>query len=48
MVQVVLAYQAWTVANQDYLAPNGFEAVQVAPVTEHILGYAWWVARLQR
>mgnify|MGYP002803518647 FL=1 len=27
----------------DYLAPNGFEAVQVAPVTEHVLGYQWWV-----
>eukprot|EP00913_Durusdinium_trenchii_P011159 g10480.t1 len=27
----------------EYLAPNGFEAVQVAPVTEHILGYQWWV-----
>lgn len=27
----------------EFLGPNGFEAVQVAPVTEHILGYQWWV-----
>ncbi|CAE7225764.1 amy, partial [Symbiodinium sp. KB8] len=27
----------------EYLAPNGFDAVQVAPVTEHVLGYQWWV-----
>lgn len=27
----------------EYLGPNGFEAVQVSPVTEHILGYQWWV-----
>ncbi|CAJ1402272.1 unnamed protein product [Effrenium voratum] len=27
----------------EYLAPNGFEAVQVAPVTEHVVGYQWWV-----
>lgn len=27
----------------EYLAPNGFEAVQVSPVTEHIIGYQWWV-----
>jgi len=27
----------------NYLAPNGFEAVQVSPVTEHVLGYQWWV-----
>ena len=32
----------------EYLGPNGFEAVQVAPVTEHILGYQWWVPGLKR
>lgn len=30
---------------EEFLGPNGFEAVQVAPVTEHILGYQWWVPR---
>jgi len=27
---------------QEYLGPNGFDAVQVSPVAEHILGYQWW------
>ena len=27
---------------QEFLGPNGFEAVQVSPVTEHILGPQWW------
>jgi len=27
---------------QEYLGPNGFDAVQVSPVVEHILGTAWW------
>jgi len=27
---------------QDYLGPNGFDAVQVSPVVEHILGPHWW------
>eukprot|EP00933_Yihiella_yeosuensis_P060614 TRINITY_DN63363_c0_g1_i1.p1 TRINITY_DN63363_c0_g1~~TRINITY_DN63363_c0_g1_i1.p1 ORF type:complete len:900 (-),score=137.09 TRINITY_DN63363_c0_g1_i1:570-3269(-) len=27
---------------QEYLGPNGIDAVQVSPVTEHILGRGWW------
>ncbi|CAE7815155.1 amy [Symbiodinium microadriaticum] len=27
---------------QDFLGPNGFDAVQVSPVTEHKLGPQWW------
>jgi alpha-amylase len=27
----------------EYLGPNGFDAVQVSPVVEHVLGYQWWV-----
>lgn len=27
---------------QEFLGPNGFDAVQVSPVTEHILGPQWW------
>jgi len=27
---------------QDYLGPNGFDAVQISPVTEHVLGNQWW------
>jgi len=27
---------------EDYLSPNGFDAVQVSPVIEHIKGYQWW------
>ncbi|CAK9025307.1 unnamed protein product [Durusdinium trenchii] len=27
---------------EEYLGPNGFDAVQVSPVTEHILGPEWW------
>lgn len=27
---------------REYLGPNGFDAVQISPVTEHVLGYQWW------
>ena len=27
---------------QEFLGPNGFDGVQVSPVTEHILGPQWW------
>ena len=27
---------------QEFLGPNGFDAVQVSPVTEHKLGPQWW------
>lgn len=27
---------------EDFLGPNGFDAVQVAPVTEHIMGGTWF------
>jgi len=27
---------------EEYLAPNGFDAVQISPVIEHIKGYQWW------
>eukprot|EP00931_Biecheleriopsis_adriatica_P054713 TRINITY_DN32226_c0_g1_i1.p1 TRINITY_DN32226_c0_g1~~TRINITY_DN32226_c0_g1_i1.p1 ORF type:complete len:1150 (-),score=208.44 TRINITY_DN32226_c0_g1_i1:46-3456(-) len=26
----------------EYLSPNGIDAVQVAPVTEHVVGPEWW------
>jgi len=26
----------------EYLGPNGFDAVQISPVTEHVLGTQWW------
>mmetsp|Transcript_73547 Transcript_73547/g.157623 ORF Transcript_73547/g.157623 Transcript_73547/m.157623 type:complete len:1099 (-) Transcript_73547:97-3393(-) len=26
----------------EFLGPNGFDAVQISPVTEHILGATWW------
>ena len=30
---------------RDVLGPAGVDAVQVSPVTEHILGHQWWVRR---
>mmetsp|Transcript_39444 Transcript_39444/g.71065 ORF Transcript_39444/g.71065 Transcript_39444/m.71065 type:complete len:979 (+) Transcript_39444:97-3033(+) len=27
---------------EEYLGPNGIDAVQISPVTEHILGPQWW------
>eukprot|EP00933_Yihiella_yeosuensis_P064779 TRINITY_DN6829_c0_g1_i3.p1 TRINITY_DN6829_c0_g1~~TRINITY_DN6829_c0_g1_i3.p1 ORF type:complete len:951 (+),score=151.03 TRINITY_DN6829_c0_g1_i3:300-3152(+) len=27
---------------EEYLAPNGFDAVQVSPVIEHVKGWQWW------
>ena len=32
---------------KEYLAPNGFDAVQVAPVTEHAPGLCWPVTDLE-
>jgi len=27
---------------REFLGPNGFDAVQISPVTEHVLGHQWW------